>query len=346
MSRSFGIVLRRALLAAGLALPAMAEAQSPWKGYYARGTRQRAVRFAGDDGTMLAGTLLLPVWSELQRVPGLVLVAGSGPTDRNGNNPLVPARIDTLRLIAERLAETGIATLRYDKRGIGASTPMPAAPAERERFCAWDRFVGDVGAAHRELVKHDEIKRYATGLLGHSEGGLLVLAAAPTISEHKPHGLVLAATPGRPYGDILRRQLQRAAPSLVGGLERVLSEIRTSGRPPARLPTELQPLFPAYIGPFLQGALAFDPAAALAASPLACLLVHGGADQQIVPMDDIQPLIDALGNRSAGGEAVVAAGVSHNLKTVTWPGDPGFAGPLAPAIADNLAAWLRAVMGA
>lgn len=337
---------RRALLAAGLALPLAAQAQSPWKGYYAQGTRQRAVRFAAGDGAMLAGTLLLPAWSELQRVPGLVLVAGSGPTDRNGNNPLVPVRIDTLRLIAERLAEAGIATLRYDKRGVGASTAMPAALAEQEKFSTWDRFVGDVRAAHAELLKHDEIKRYATGLLGHSEGGLLVLAAAPAISENKPHVVVLAATPGRPYGEILRRQLERAAPTLVEGVERALSAIRTNGRPPSGLPAELQPLFPAYIGPFLQGAMAFDPAAALAASPLGCLLVHGGADQQIVPMDDIQPLIDALRDRSAGSEALIAAGVSHNLKTVTGPNDPGFTGPLAPVVADKLAAWLRAVLGA
>lgn len=341
------LIARRALLAAGLALPAAAAgAQSPWKGYYAQGTRQRAVRFAADDGTMLAGTLLLPAWTELQRVPGLVLVAGSGPTDRNGNNPLVPARIDTLRLIAERLAQAGIGTLRYDKRGIGGSTPMPAALSDQERFCAWDRFVGDVRAAHAELLKHDEIKRYASGLLGHSEGGLLVLAAAPTISANKPHCIVLAATPGRPYGELLRRQLQRGAPNLVDGVERALGAIRTNGRPPAGLPAELQALFPTYIGPFLQGAMAFDPAAALAASPLGCLLVHGGADQQIVPMDDIQPLIDALGARSAGGEALVAAGVSHNLKTVTGPGDPGFTGPLAPVVGDKLATWVRAALGA
>jgi pimeloyl-ACP methyl ester carboxylesterase len=337
---------RRTVVAGGLSLPSAAAAQSPWKGYYAKGTRQRAVRFAADDGTMLAGTLLLPAWSELQRVPGFVLVAGSGPTDRNGNNPLVPARIDTLRLIAERLAEAGFGTLRYDKRGIGASTQMPATLADQERFTAWDKFVGDVRAAHAELLKHDEIKRYATGLLGHSEGGLLILAAAPTISQNKPHVMVLAATPGRPYGEILRRQLQRAAPSLIDGVERALDAIRNNGRPPAGLPAELQSLFPAYIGPFLQGAMAFDPAAGLAASPLGCLLLHGGADQQIVPMDDIQPLIDALGNRSAGGEAVVVAGVSHNLKAVTGPNDPGFTGPLAPAIADKLATWSRAALGA
>ena len=109
-----------------------------------------------------------------------MLVAGSGPTDRDGNNPLAPDRIDLLKRIAELLAAAGIATLRYDKRGIGGSTARPHGTLEeQERFFAWDNFVADVAAAHGELVKHDEIKPYATALLGHSEGGLLVLAAAP-----------------------------------------------------------------------------------------------------------------------------------------------------------------------
>ncbi len=87
--------------------------------------RHAPVRFTSKSAATLAGTLLLPLISELQEVPGVVLVAGSGPTDRNGNNPLVPERIDLLKQIAELLAHNGIASLRYDKRGIGDSTPRP-----------------------------------------------------------------------------------------------------------------------------------------------------------------------------------------------------------------------------
>ena len=72
--------------------------------------------------------------------------------------------------------------------------PQPRCP---KRFVAWDNFVSDVVAAHAELQRHDEIKTYATALLGHSEGGLLALAAIPRITKNKPHALVLAATPGR-----------------------------------------------------------------------------------------------------------------------------------------------------
>ena len=151
-------------------------------------------------------------------MPGIVLVAGSGPTDRDGNNPLAPERIDLLKLIAELLAAAGIATLRYDKRGIGGSTARPHGTLEeQERFFAWDNFVADVAAAHGELVKHDEIKPYATALLGHSEGGLLVLAAASTITSNRPHGMVLTSTPGRPMNDIVRAQVARGAPDLLDG---------------------------------------------------------------------------------------------------------------------------------
>ena len=346
------MIARRALLAlAGLTvLPDGLAAQTPSPSrprFYARGTKTRTVRFAAADGTTLEGTLLLPIWTELERVPGVVLVSGSGPTDRNGNNALVPERIDLLHQVAERLAEGGIASLRYDKRGVGGSTPRPRGSlAEQERFFAWDNFVADVAAAHAELVRHDEIKSYATALLGHSEGGLLVLAAAPTIVRHPPHALVLLGTPGRPLTEVLRAQIVRGAPTLVAPVERALATIAATGRVPNDLPRELVALFPPYAGPFLQSLLAFDPAAALRASRLPCLLLQGAADRQVVPMEDVQPLVDALRQREAPGEAIIVPAASHNLKTVTSPTDPGFAGPVAPAVLDAMTRWLRQALGA
>lgn len=350
---------RRALLAAAALAPAAAWAQAQRQGqaqrsltesgWYAKGkTKERPVRFAGTGGVTLAGTLLMPLFSEIQYVPGLVLIAGSGPTDRNGNNPLAPERIDLLKDIAELLARNGIASLRYDKRGIGQSTPRPRGPLEeQEAFFAWENFVGDVEAAHAELLRHDEIKPYATALLGHSEGGLLALAANKTLVTKKLHALVLAATPGRKLEDVLRAQIARdAPPALRLPADRAIAAILSTGRVPNNLPRELELLFPLYAGPFLRSLLSFDPAAALAESRTPCLLVQGGADRQVVPMEDVQPLIDALRTRNAPGEAVVIAQASHNLKTVTGPNDPGFGGPLSPAVADTLLKWLVPALGA
>jgi predicted esterase len=308
---------------------------------------QRQLRFAGSGGVTLAGTLLLPMISEMQYVPGVVLVAGSGPTDRDGNNSLVPIRIDLLKQIAELLARAGIASLRYDKRGIGASTQSsPNRLDEQERFFAWENFVGDVQAAHAELLRHDEIKPYATAFLGHSEGALLSLAATEAMGKRGPYALVLAGSPGLPLRNIVHAQISRNAPRLLAGADRVMAAILDTGHVPADAPAELQLIFPAYGGPFFKSALTFEPAKVVASIGTACLMLHGGADAQIVPLGEIQPLIDALAGRGKPGEVLVAPLVSHNFKTVTGPTDLGFAGPIAPAIADKLSTWLAHTLGA
>lgn len=340
---------RRTLLTAGLLAPASVHAQRrpPASGWYAKGkTKEQPVRFAGRGGVTLAGTLLLPILSEIHYVPGVVLVAGSGPTDRNGNNPLAPQRTDLLKDIAELLAKNGIGSLRYDKRGIGQSTPRPrGALATQEAFFAWENFVGDVEAAHAELLRHDEVKPYATALLGHSEGGLLALAATKSLGR-KLHALVLAATPGRKLEDIVRAQVARDVPALLAPVDRAIVAILATGRVPADLPRELELLFPPYGGPFLRSLFSFDPAAVLSELPTPCLIVQGAADRQVMPMEDVQPLIDALRSRGAPGEATVVAQASHNLKTVTSVSDPGFGGPLSPAVADVILRWLVPALGA
>jgi alpha-beta hydrolase superfamily lysophospholipase len=336
-------VKRRALLAGAAALAAPTAAAQR----YPIGSKQRQLRFRGTDDVALSGTLLLPMVSELQKVPGVVLVAGSGPTDRDGNNPLVPVKIDLLKQIAELLANNGIASLRYDKRGIGASTSQPANRLdEQERFWAWDNFVADVMAAHAELLRHDEIKPYATAFLGHSEGGLLSLAAAAAMGKRAPYALVLASTPALPLIDIVRAQIARDTPKRTAEVERIMKAVLETGHVPIDVPDDLRLIFPAYGGAYFRGALTFNPVQALSSLDAPCLLLHGGADAQVRAMAEIQPLIDALGRRGKPGEVLVAPAVSHNLKPVASPSDPGFAGPLAPAIGDKLAGWLRHVLGA
>jgi alpha-beta hydrolase superfamily lysophospholipase len=336
------VIRRRALLAAAAFAARPAAAQK-----YPVGTKHIDLRFEGAAGVTLSGMLLLPLISELQRVPGVVLVAGSGPTDRDGNNRYLSTKIDLLKQIAELLARNGIASLRYDKRGIGASTQQPEnSLGAQEHFWAWDHFVADVQAAHAELLRHDEIKPYATALLGHSEGGLLSLAAAQAMEKKGPYALVLASTPGRPLREIVHDQITRNAPTFAAEADQIMQTIVDTGHAPDDTPQELRLVFPDNVGTFLQHALTFDPAKALEAIDAICLLVQGGADTQVVPMGDIQPLVDALSRRAKPGEVAVFPMVSHNLKAVSGPSDPGFAGPLAPAVADKLASWMNLVLGA
>lgn len=314
--------------------------------YFPQGIFERTLNFTSADGTVLAGTLTLPWVTETRRVPGVVLIAGSGPTDRDGNNPLIPARVDLLKEIAHLLGRAGIGTLRYDKRGLGQSTPRPESLDEQKRFFTWDKLAGDVEAAHAELLRHDEIKSYATALLGHSEGGLLALAATVAMGPKRPYGLVLASTPGRPLGQIVREQIRRNAPGLAASANHIMDAIRETGEVPAGGPPAIHAIFPDYAGTFLRSAFAFDPAQALGETDAPCLLLQGAADSQVVAMEDIQPLVDMLGKRRGSGEAFVVPEVSHNLKRITGPGDPGFTGPVAPAIATRLTSWLGRLLGA
>ncbi|MBS0518919.1 MAG: alpha/beta fold hydrolase [Proteobacteria bacterium] len=334
---------RRVLLAGAASVVATAAHGQ----YFPRGLQVREVRFPGAGDATLAGTLVLPAISEIQRVPGVVLVAGSGPTDRNGNNPLIPVRVDLLKKLAEILGHAGIATLRYDKRGIGGSTiPPRQSVSGLERFFTWDHFVADVQRAHAELLRHDEIKPYATAFLGHSEGGLLSLAASVAMGKSRPYTLVLASTPGRPLADIVRDQIARTLPQLSSTGDRIIDAIRETGQVPGNVPAPFQPIFPSYAGAFLQAAFAFEPAKTLERTDIPCLLLQGGADTQVIPMGDIEPLIDALRARTAPAEIFIAPRVSHNLKTVSAPDDPGFAGPVASSIETKLVEWLHRSLGA
>jgi alpha-beta hydrolase superfamily lysophospholipase len=264
---------------------------------HAAATEQEVV-FTGHDGVMLAGSLMLPRSASLdQPVAALLLVQGSGPTDRNGDQPphLMP---DLLRQLAEMFAEAGIATLRYDKRGMHAN--RAGLPGDREAlasFFRWSAFVGDAAAGFAFLRAQREVDAERVGLLGHSEGGLIA-AAAIAAQQARPKMLILAGTPGRPLGAVIHDQLstllQRQGATaeqqrffLAADL-RIRTAILASGAVPADVPSRLAALYPPYLGPFLKDVLALDPAALVAGCGAPVLVINGAADSQVAAARDAE----------------------------------------------------------
>ena len=287
----------------------------------------------GEGAAALHGTLLGPAPAGKASPPPILMIAGSGPTDRDGDSPL-GVRAKTYRLLAEGLAARGLTTLRYDKRGVAASRaagPGSQADARIEHYA-------DDARAWARLLK---VRTGAScvWLLGHSEGALLAELAA----QKNPDvcGLVLVSGMGRRMADVLRQQMKANsanAPLLPQALPAVdeLEAGRTvdsSGFHPA-----LQPLFHSSMQPFLISMMRPDPAALLRDLDRPVLVLHGSTDLQTT-IEDAERLAAA----SPRAKLVTLEGVNHVLKSAPADraanaatyADPSL--PLAPGVVEAVA---------
>lgn len=283
---------------------------------------------------LLRGTMLTP--DGTARPPVALILPGSGPTDRDGNSPL-GVHADTYRLLAEALAAKGIASVRIDKRGIGASRDA-VADVNNATIGA---YAADTGNWIGEI-------RQRTGaacvwLIGHSEGGLIALDVARRAPD--VCGLVLIATPGRPVGELMADQL-RADPASAPFLADALTAIDTlsaggiydvTGKPPA-----IATLFAPQIQPYLIDLFRRDPAHLISHYQGPVLIVQGESDLQ-VSVDDAYALKDA----DAQAVLRLFPGVNHVLKTAVGAdraanlatyAAPGL--PLAPGVAQTIADFI------
>lgn len=292
-------------------------------------TREEPVQLATAGGAV-HGTLLVPAGPGPH--PVALLIAGSGPTDRDGNSAGL-GRNDSLRKLAEALAERGVASLRYDKRGIAASASAASAEADM-RF---DTLIGDAAGWIR-LLRAD--RRFSTlGVVGHSEGSLIGMVAARLESADR---YVSLAGGGRPAGQILRDQLRpQLPPQLFAQADSVLLSLE-AGHTRADAPPVLAMLFRPSVQPYLISWLRYDPAAEIARLTIPALVVQGSTDIQVGVSE-----AETLGRAQPAARVLVIEGMNHVLKAVPADrprqiasySDPTL--PLAPRLAEEIAAFLR-----
>jgi uncharacterized protein len=242
------------------------------------------------------GTLTLPTQTP---APVVLIVAGSGPTDRDGNSSL-GVRGDTYKLLAQALEARGIATVRYDKRGVGASV----LALKSENDLRFDIYVQD--AASWVAILRDDSRFSSVTVAGHSEGSLVGMLALQNASGH---GFASLAGAGRPAPAVLREQLAAQVPAkLYAQANAAITQLQ-QGHLVTDAPPELAVLLRPSVQPYLISWFKYDPAIEIAKLHGPIAIVQGAADVQ-VSMADAR----ALARGAPKARFVVVDGMNHVLK--------------------------------
>lgn len=295
---------------------------------------QRPVSLDTGQG-VLHGSLLLPRTDTPP--PVVLIIAGSGPTDRDGNNPAV-GRIDILKRLALQLAAQGIASVRYDKRGVAES--LPAAPDERT--LSVERYVADAVAWSHKIKADPRFGPLV--LLGHSEGALIASLAAP---QSGASAVIALAGSGRPVDQVLREQLaERLRPDqLKQGI--ALIEQLKAGQTSTQVPPALQDILRPSVQPYLISLFRQNPAAAFGRLKIPALIIQGRNDIQVSPAD-----AQALKAARPEAQLVLVEGMNHMLR-ISPPGiaqqrdsytNPQL--PLASELGQRIVAFVRQLSSA
>jgi dienelactone hydrolase len=246
----------------------------------------------------MEGTLLRPAGDG--PFPAVVLVAGSGPTDRDWCAPLLPGNNGSGRLFAEAFAQAGIASLRYDKRVSGphAMENLPKLMGKMSMRSHLDELAGAVQMlATQEFVDSSRIVG-----LGNSEGTLHVLHYATSAQSIPFAGIVLAAPPGRPIQEVLLSQLALQAAQFPGGTELMSKVEEAANRYAAGQPMNPDPALPDTVKmvlasfetpanlPFAHELWVESACDSLANVHIPTLVLIGGRDVQIDARADGDPL--------------------------------------------------------
>lgn len=255
-----------------------------------------------DTGTgTLTGSLLLP--PNRPPIPVALIIAGSGPTNRDGNSFILPGKNNSLRLLAEALAAGGIASLRYDKRGIGASADAMVSEASL-RF---DNYVDD---AAKWVAQLRADPRFSTiTIIGHSEGSLIGMLAAQRAGAD---GYVSIAGPARNAADIIRDQLRPNLPPESFQLaDSILTELEAGRTFDGEVPRSLAGIFRPSVQPYIISWLRYRPSTEVTRLDIPVLVIQGTTDIQVGVAE-----ASALEAARPSAQVEIIEGMNHVMKQV------------------------------
>ncbi len=284
-------------------------------------------------GGKLYGTLEVPLRGAAP-YPVVLIIAGSGPTDRDGNSAVLPGPNNSLRYLAEGLAAEGIASLRYDKRGVGESRAAMKAEADL-RF---DDLIEDAVSWGRMLRADRRFS--ALVVAGHSEGSLVGAVAAQRLGAD---GFISVAGAGRRIDLVALEQLKPQLPPEQYAKAEAAFKTLLEGKTIPDVPAE-DILFRPSVQPYLISWLKYDPPKEVAKLGVPVLVAQGTHDMQAKAED-----AKALAAAKPDAKLLLVEGMNHVLKET--PADPrqqigSYSDPslpVAPKFIAEVAAFVKGI---
>jgi pimeloyl-ACP methyl ester carboxylesterase len=296
-------------------------------------------------GFTLAATITRPpgpAAATRLKLPVVVLVGGSGPTDRDQ----VVGGIPIFGQLAGALADAGFMVIRYDKRGVGQS-------GGRLESATLSDFADDVRSVVKYLSKRDDADRRRIAVIGHSEGGAVAMIAASREKSITAVGLV--ATPGTTGAELILEQQQHVLERLKAPdadkqakveLQKKIQQAVLTGKGWEGVPEELRKQADT---PWFQSVLAFDPAKVMKDVRQPAIVIQGSLDTQVPPHHATK--LGELANarkKAPKSDVVVIDGVNHLLVPATTGEVDEYAQlqdrKISPKVVEKIVDWLRTVM--
>jgi len=242
------------------------------------------------------GTLTMP--KAESKVPVVLIIAGSGPTDRNGNNNMGLAT-NAYLMLADSLRKSGIACLRYDKRGVGES----AGALKDEHSFVFDDIITDAEGFIKMLKEDNRFSKII--VLGHSEGSLIGMVAA---NKENTNGFISLAGGGENIGSIIEKQKKAESEDAAAETKIIVDSLK-KGYDVKNVSPEMQSLFRPSVQPYMKSWLRYDPAIEIKKLKIPILILQGTTDMQ-VGVEQAEMLKKA----NARATMTLIKGMNHVLK--------------------------------
>jgi len=273
------------------------------------------------------GTILVP--TGIENPPLVIIIGGSGPTDRNGNQQMMEN--NALRYLAEEFHKNGIASFRYDKRIL---KQMKDRTLNEESIRLTD-FITDAKTSISFFKKGGEFSKIF--VLGHSQGSLVGMVAAQDLAD----GFISIAGAGQSIDDVIVAQLEKQAPGLAENGRIAFDELRANGRTSNYSPG-LSSIFRPSIQSFIHSWMAFDPKVEIGKLVMPVLIINGDKDLQVHPSE-----AELLKDAKPSAEFHIIPNMNHVLKVIE--GDDmenqksynDYRQPVAPVLIEKISTFIK-----